>query len=834
MKGLTSLQQSLQQYVAGEELEGVSCEACGTKGLHTKGFALLELPDILSLQLKRFDLNYMTMQRVKLNDKIEIPLILDMRPFLRARDQEELADFESTEPVRYELLSILMHVGSALSGHYFAYIRDVSSGRWLNFNDAHVAGLDMHRLNQILGSEPGGELESAAAEQAKEKNQKPEANAEPLQSANSNAYMLVYRRMREGSQTTVDDLSIPKEIAEEIAEENAKFDALKAEWEEERKWLNMTAYYLGPAKPIRIHQDRSVADLTDMVISAFASDLGAIPAERIRLRWYDALKSVSLEPLDDASMVLSSITGDMVRRPVKVEIREEGDKFEEYLANGLPISILRLLDDGETFAAPMSLSIDVSETVGGIREAIAKKIGAQIERTALVWFPGDTPQQLDDDSRPIGDLNISACDTLHVENRHVDEPSRLSQYFEGLVNLITIHYTDPRTVTATADASSAIPGDIVSVVNQLSADEIALNGEKRTVQVDQRAPLRDLKNRIAEEINLAPIKFKLRRTAGGIELKDLTQPIIMHGFEEGDTIYIKVGKPMVPGEWQFNCKFAPTLDGECTPLGPVVLNQDLSVADTKKALYAAFSESHGLPTPDFMRLRIGASTGVVGKVKLGVVMVDDDTIGACFGAKLIDGKIIAVQPTSGPEKFTSDHMLLRARHWQPTAKVLGELQEIGVLRTATALGLKEQLAAAAAKHTVAAPAPEDIWIVKPYAYLLKEVANLPLLKWEPQPEHGTIISTAPLRFRDGDLFVYKDSREQEDITPEIASQIAAQKLQTTIVHEEQGFAIYTPAQQAERETKKREAEEASKKEQVERISAIQASISRAGRSDADE
>jgi hypothetical protein len=58
------------------------CDRCGTKVDAFKGLRLYRLPRILTLQLKRFDYDWCTMRRVKLNNRVEFPQVLDMKPFL--------------------------------------------------------------------------------------------------------------------------------------------------------------------------------------------------------------------------------------------------------------------------------------------------------------------------------------------------------------------------------------------------------------------------------------------------------------------------------------------------------------------------------------------------------------------------------------------------------------------------------------------------------------------------------------------------------------------------------------------------------------------------------
>jgi ubiquitin C-terminal hydrolase len=75
------------------------------------------------------------MQRKKLHNRVEFPLVLDMRPYLNTatlpselppltglHGGPRLADVQG-QPHIYELFSVLIHRGSSNAGHYYAYIR---------------------------------------------------------------------------------------------------------------------------------------------------------------------------------------------------------------------------------------------------------------------------------------------------------------------------------------------------------------------------------------------------------------------------------------------------------------------------------------------------------------------------------------------------------------------------------------------------------------------------------------------------------------------------------------------------------------------------------------
>jgi ubiquitin C-terminal hydrolase len=74
-----SVEEALDYFVKPEMMSGsdkVECEVCGTKTDSVKGLRLASLPDILLLQLKRFDFDYNTLQRVKLNDYVRVNFLV--------------------------------------------------------------------------------------------------------------------------------------------------------------------------------------------------------------------------------------------------------------------------------------------------------------------------------------------------------------------------------------------------------------------------------------------------------------------------------------------------------------------------------------------------------------------------------------------------------------------------------------------------------------------------------------------------------------------------------------------------------------------------------------
>lgn len=52
----------------------------------------------------------------------------------------------------YELFSVLVHSGAISGGHYYAYIKDVDTQKWWNFNDSNVTEVTEEKVKEAYGS----------------------------------------------------------------------------------------------------------------------------------------------------------------------------------------------------------------------------------------------------------------------------------------------------------------------------------------------------------------------------------------------------------------------------------------------------------------------------------------------------------------------------------------------------------------------------------------------------------------------------------------------------------------------------------------------------------
>ncbi|KAL3620230.1 ubiquitin carboxyl-terminal hydrolase 13 [Castilleja foliolosa] len=197
---------SFDKYVEVEHLVGNNKYHAEKYGLQDakKGVLFIDFPPVLQLHLKRFEYDFAHDIMVKINDRYEFPLQLDLD-----RDNGKYLSPEADRRVRnlYTLHSVLVHSGGVHDGHYHAFIRTLSN-QWYKFDDERVTKEDMKKaLEELYGGEeeinPG--INNILFKFTK----------------HSNAYMLVYIRESDTDKIMcqVDEKDIAKHLMERLQRE---------------------------------------------------------------------------------------------------------------------------------------------------------------------------------------------------------------------------------------------------------------------------------------------------------------------------------------------------------------------------------------------------------------------------------------------------------------------------------------------------------------------------------------------------------------------------------------------------------------------------------------
>ncbi|KAF0919160.1 hypothetical protein E2562_028458 [Oryza meyeriana var. granulata] len=220
VKGCSDVYASFDKYVEVERLEGDNKYQSEKHGLQDakKGTLFIDFPPVLQLQLKRFEYDFVRDTMVKINDRYEFPLQLDLD-----KDDGKYLSPEADRRVRnlYTLHSVLVHSGGGHGGHYYAFICPALSDIWYKFDDERVTKEDMRRA---LEEQYGGEEELPHTN--------PGLNTTPLRfTKHSNAYMLVYIRESDKEKIIcdLDEKDIPEHLKIRLRKENEEKEYKKKE-----------------------------------------------------------------------------------------------------------------------------------------------------------------------------------------------------------------------------------------------------------------------------------------------------------------------------------------------------------------------------------------------------------------------------------------------------------------------------------------------------------------------------------------------------------------------------------------------------------------------------
>jgi ubiquitin C-terminal hydrolase len=129
-----SLLDCFDLYVQGEVIDDIFNENTKKKETMTKSISFWSFPNILVIDIKRF--NY---QNRKNQILVTFPLEnLDLSKYVSGYNQNTYV---------YDLYAVCNHSGSSLGGHYTSFIKN-ANGKWYHFNDTSVTELAM--TSQII------------------------------------------------------------------------------------------------------------------------------------------------------------------------------------------------------------------------------------------------------------------------------------------------------------------------------------------------------------------------------------------------------------------------------------------------------------------------------------------------------------------------------------------------------------------------------------------------------------------------------------------------------------------------------------------------------------
>ncbi|OHT02867.1 hypothetical protein TRFO_06908 [Tritrichomonas foetus] len=231
VKDCSDIYEAFDKYVEKEILSGKNQYQSEEFGLQDAemGLEFMEFPRVLYLHLKRFEIDPILNRSIKINSSFQFYNQINLSKYLAK-------DADPTLSAEYELFGVLVHSGSSLSGHYYAFLRPTVEEQWFEFNDSSVYTVDSktaiennfggenHYNNNDLNKDSNKDINTETNQGEKAKSFNEYSYSEKTYSA----YMLIYVKKYEKEKLfkEVENDLISEDIKEKIHQISDVSDSL--------------------------------------------------------------------------------------------------------------------------------------------------------------------------------------------------------------------------------------------------------------------------------------------------------------------------------------------------------------------------------------------------------------------------------------------------------------------------------------------------------------------------------------------------------------------------------------------------------------------------------
>lgn len=525
IKGKKDIMESLNQFTEIEKLSDKNayfCEKCQSKQTADKSIKFKTVPKYLNFQLKRFEYDWHRGVRIKLNNEIEFPLVLDMSPYISTKDiPEENKDLS----YEYELMAVLVHSGNASFGHYYAFIKYFMDGNWYKFNDEYVHQVDESDVkNQNWYGEKSswGSIKSA------------------------NPYMLIYRRMvphvvtnigdkipGNGLSSTempmkkrlldtqvppISDEEIPPPLYEYLKEESARKEQKKRELEKQRNLLTISLFRNKlelPQKVIKIDRRSTWKEFHELVLDSIKDE--SPNKQYIRFRRIANRKNHTRRPMElikeNENKALEYTN--LVQKPYLYLEQSESEDFDglkDIQENHILVSIRFWNKELSRPSTVGDFVLDRTTTLGALKQLVANKIPYPIDETiAVEEETHKVVSPMPDDSKTLGDYSLISGDILHIEPlspQHKEPKFSFTQkYYEEKLSEIEIPVIEGPITFSRRTSPSNTTNQIIDVDMDAETKTNIRNTFK--IHCSQKDSLATIKKLISFKLKVPPNYLRL-------------------------------------------------------------------------------------------------------------------------------------------------------------------------------------------------------------------------------------------------------------------------------------------------------------------------------------
>ena len=523
---INSLEKSFECFFGIEELikdNQYKCEKCNKKVDAEKYFEIKSLPKILLIALNRFEYDYNKGLKKKINTPISIP--------------DKITKIGNLDNLNYDLYGIIIHSGSAMSGHYFSLIKNFEKEKkWYKFDDRCVFEIkDINEYKKIISGN--------------EKNLN-----------DSTAYILLYRN-NDGKENINYDFNINQDLIEDINLEEVEYQKYLEQEKERMSYLNLRIFHNNKFDYIKIKKYEKLLELKNKIFELYEINKdknkeNIINIEKdTRIVIYNSNNNKIINILnpskDNNTLEELNLTQNHIYH---IEIKSPTETFSEFDPDDIIISLIKW-DESFLINTNKNKKRNKSDIEkNAIKLKINKNIQKEefISKIKLALNYSEIDNILIHKIQEYGYNNISLItlnDTIDIKKFISDniiyyiepdikqEKEKFRIYFDSLMPDIKVIFNTP------------ITEEKLKKIKRITAKDYKFD---KSLEINCKIKLNKLKEEIGKALNINVDNFIMKKnTHNGIEIKNLEDTIDKYSTKNL-TLYIQYGIPRKDGDILLN------------------------------------------------------------------------------------------------------------------------------------------------------------------------------------------------------------------------------------------------------------------------------------------
>ena len=523
---INSLEKSFECFFGIEELikdNQYKCEKCNKKVDAEKYFEIKSLPKILLIALNRFEYDYNKGLKKKINTPISIP--------------DKITKIGNLDNLNYDLYGIIIHSGSAMSGHYFSLIKNFEKEKkWYKFDDRCVFEIkDINEYKKIISGN--------------EKNLN-----------DSTAYILLYRN-NDGKENINYDFNINQDLIEDINLEEVEYQKYLEQEKERMSYLNLRIFHNNKFDYIKIKKYEKLLELKNRIFELYEINKDKNKENIIniendtRIVIYNSNNNKIINILnpskDNNTLEELNLTQNHIYH---IEIKSPTETFSEFDPDDIIISLIKWDESFLTNTNKNKKRNKSDIEKNAIKLKINKNTQKEefISKIKFALNYSEMDNILIHKIQEYGYNNISIItlnDTIDIKKFISDniiyyiepdikqEKEKFRIYFDSLMPDIKVIFNTP------------ITEEKLKKIKRITAKDYKFD---KSLEINCKIKLNKLKEEIGKALNINVDNFIMKKnTHNGIEIKNLEDTIDKYSTKNL-TLYIQYGIPRKDGDILLN------------------------------------------------------------------------------------------------------------------------------------------------------------------------------------------------------------------------------------------------------------------------------------------